>query len=274
MIQWPDGVAVREQEPMSAHTAWRTGGPAPWFLVVHRREALLQVLALFKAHKLGWSVLGAGTRTVVRDGGLRHVIVRLGVDFSRIEVLGTGVVSVGAGVPAPALAWWAAGRGLSGVEVLARAQGSVGGAFSQGLAADVIEQVTVPLRGRLQEVGPDRAQSAKLLCGVALRLRPEGSKKVLKRTRKNLKGRAALPSWYQKPKSGVAAAELRRVQMDGVRLRDALVPRSSPEMVVNLGSSTAQDLNLLHNSALERVAKLRGIKLESSARFVGRRHEK
>src|SRR5690606_8547817 len=65
-----EGLVVREGERLARHTAWRTGGPCDAFLLVNRREALPAALELCRAR--GWSrtVLGAGTRTVVRDGGV------------------------------------------------------------------------------------------------------------------------------------------------------------------------------------------------------------
>ena len=54
-----------------------------------------------------------------------------------------------------------------------------------------------------------------------------------------------------------------------VRLRQAAIPVAAPELLVNLGGSTAADLALLSKSAYDRIRKIRGEVVESRARWFG-----
>lgn len=268
----PSGVVARQAEPLARHTALRTGGPCAWFLVVHRVDALGETLAALKAHELSWSVLGAGTRKVYRDGQQRGAVIRVGTELSRIEHEGGEVWTVGAGVPCAALAWAAARAGRTGMEALARVPGSFGAALAldEGAWREAIAEVAVLSRGSLKWSDPARARKAKLVLGARLELRREAVDRVQQRTLAMLSGATALPSWYLPPKKGRAEDELRRVKADGVRLRGVLIPKSAPEMVVNVGRGPASDLKLLHNSALQRVKQLRGVELTSAVSWVGR----
>jgi hypothetical protein len=51
-------------------------------------------------------------------------------------------------------------------------------------------------------------------------------------------------------------------------LRDVAIPASAPEVLVNLGEGTAADLQLLHKSALERLAAVHGDELRSRMKWI------
>lgn len=270
----PPGVVARRAEPLARHTALRTGGPCAWFLVVHRVDALGDTLDALKERELRWSLIGAGTRSVYRDGETSRVVIRLGTELGRLEHKGGEVWTVGAAVPCPALAWAAVGQGRVGVEALARVPGSFGAALAndEGAWREALAEVAVFHRGSVRWKEPDRALKSKIVLGARLRLRRDAPGAVRERTLAMLTGASALPSWYGPPKKGKGTAgdELRRVKADGVRLRGVLIPRAAPEMVVNVGRGPAADLKLLHTSALQRVQQLRGVKLTSTVSWTGR----
>ena len=87
-----DGLAVLVDEPLARHTALRTGGCCDAWVVVHREHALATVIADCNRAGWKWILLGAGTRTVVRDGPVAGVVLRLGTDFARIEAVEGGLV--------------------------------------------------------------------------------------------------------------------------------------------------------------------------------------
>lgn len=266
----PDGVVALEGERLSAHTALRTGGACAWWVVVHRIGALGETLSALSDAGLKVTLVGAGTRTVFRDGATDRAMLRLGTGFAAIERGATW--TVGAAVPCPALAWAAAVAGRSGVEDLARAPGSLGAALllDEGPWHSHVSEVAVLSRGRVKWVDRDAARKAKVVVGARFSLIPDAEAAVRARTRAALLDARALPSWYAAPKRGSAGAELRRVDVPGVRLRGVLIPEAAPEMVVNVGRGPARDLKMLHKSALERVKALRGVELKSAVRWTGR----
>lgn len=270
-LPFPSGVTARHAEPLARHTAWRTGGPCPWFVVVHQVGALGGALDTLKEAGIRWTVLGHGTRQVWRDGAFDRAILQLGAGLSGIERDG-GTWTVGAGAPCAAFAWTAASQGERGAEALARVPGSIGAAVAldEGPWREHLAEVGLGNRGGVQWVAPEKARGKKLIVAARFTLAPDEVKDVQARTRKALRGARALPGWYAPPKRGTAHDELVRVQAAGVRLRGVLIPEEAPEMVVNVGRGPATDLKLLHKSALERVKKLRGVTLESTVKWTGR----
>jgi UDP-N-acetylmuramate dehydrogenase len=274
-------LSVRLYEPLSRHTAWRTGGKCDAFVVAHDAEGLSTVVRDCKSSRWPLTVLGSGTRTVARDGGVDGVVVRLGTSFSRMEREGN-CWSVGAAVPVPALLAATAAAGFTGLEGLAYVPGSVGGLMALGWKgaswADCVDRVEVLRRYKLCELEPAEfsALGKPLVTRVVFRLSPgepelvrRNIRELLRRSRANA-GRSC-SSWYSKLDRGKFRRTIERQNLDGARLRGAAVPSASPEMLVNLGGGTAQDLALLHRSVLARMRKEHDGKLTSVIRWMGKK---
>lgn len=270
-----DGLVVLVDEPLAAHTAWRTGGRCDAFVWIHRQDALLPALDQCRAVGWKWLVLGAGTRTVARDGTLEGAVFRLGTEFARIVEREPGVWDVGAGVPVPAVVARSIAEGRSGVESLAGVPGSIGASILLDPGWDAaVEQVSVVLRGKIREVPLGEVQGRdRVVVGCRLRLAADAPAAVAKRASLALDANKSVPpsSWYQATGRVPLRKVLGSVELPTVRLRRAAIPEWAPELLVNLGEGTAADLELLHKSAMERVKRGRGIELEPRIRWLGAR---
>ena len=124
---------VRMDEPMGKHTTFRIGGPAEWFVFVHKIEELQKVTMLCNEWKVSYYVVGNGSDLLVSDTGVSGVIIRLAGDFETIEIEeivpeGTGYICVGAGAMLSSLALRAGKKGFTGLEFANGIPGTVGGA--------------------------------------------------------------------------------------------------------------------------------------------------
>jgi len=274
-VPWPDGVAVRLGEPLARHTARRTGGPCDAFVVVHARDALRDALAAIREAGWEWTLLGAGTRTVVRDAGVSGAVVRLGSGFAAMSRDGVRW-DVGAAVPVGALVAATVAAGQGGVEDLAGVPGSFGASLALDPGpgrgwAERVERVTFLHRGRVEEGSLEDALRPKhpVVLGARLLLELGGADALNKRVRERLAASRAW-SWYAAPGRADVRKVLRKAGVAGVRLRQVAMPESAPEDVVNLGGGTSADLALLERSVKDRVARERGVDLEVAVRFAGR----
>ncbi|MBW1876940.1 MAG: FAD-binding protein [Deltaproteobacteria bacterium] len=274
-VPWPEGVVVRYHEPLSRHTALRTGGPCDAFVVVHAPEALAESLALCRERGWAWTLLGAGTRTVVRDGGLAGAAIRLGQGFSTLVRDGL-CWDVGAALPVGALVAVVAAAGHAGLEDLSGTPGCLGAALAlddgpgRGWAG-VLETVRYLRRGRMVEGTLPEALVGRrpVVLGARFRL-AEGDPEVIQaQVRKRLAASRAW-SWYEPPVRAQVRAAIQHSSLAGVRLRHVLIPVAAPETLVNLGGGTAADLALLERSVLDRVKRQRGIDLKPRVRWAGR----
>jgi UDP-N-acetylmuramate dehydrogenase len=132
-MSWKDNLpAVRgkllRDEPLGPFTWFRVGGPAELIFLPEDEDDLAGFLAgLDPAVPL--HVLGVGSNTLVRDGGVDGVVVRLGKAFARVEPRGDARIYAGAAVLDATLAREAGKAGIGGLEFYRGVPGSVGGAL-------------------------------------------------------------------------------------------------------------------------------------------------
>jgi len=118
---------VRFNEPMSKHTSFGIGGPAEIFITPRTIEETQEIYLLCQRNKLPVRALGNGTNLLVRDEGVKTVVIKqilTGLNFSG------HYVEVEAGYSLAHLVRECLHQGLSGLEGLAGIPGSVGGAVA------------------------------------------------------------------------------------------------------------------------------------------------
>lgn len=261
------------KEPLSRHMPCRTGGPCHAYLVVHDREALSEALAL--CQKEGWRPvpLGAGTRTMVRDGGWAVAILRFGTGFSGVTQGAEGEWCVGASTPVPALIEQTMAAKAGGLLHLSCTPGSVGASLRLDEGWDeVVEEVEWMGRRAVQRTGlaEMRAQKSAMVLGARLNLPEVGSGYGQEVAAAWRRARPCEPgSWYRTDAGSPVRETLRKASLQRVRLRRVAIPSSAPELVVNLGGGTAADVALLQRCTVERVQRARGVKLESRMVWAG-----
>ncbi len=125
---------VRENTALSKVTWFQVGGPAD---VMFKPDDLDDLATFLKGTPTDIPVLtlGVGSNLLVRDGGFRGVVIRLGRAFTKMEVLDGNRIRVGAGALDGNVAKFAAENNLTGVEFLSGVPGSVGGALRMNAGA-------------------------------------------------------------------------------------------------------------------------------------------
>src|SRR2546428_8511459 len=108
---------VRFKEPLSFHTSLRIGGPADIFVVPQDVEDIRHALMFADREQLPVAVVGGGNTLVVRDRGIRGVVLKLEGCLGRAEFYGEEALA-GAGVGLSALIREAAALHLGGLECL------------------------------------------------------------------------------------------------------------------------------------------------------------
>ena len=114
-------------EALGPFTWFRVGGPADAIFLPEDKQDLADFLGALP-RDVPVTVLGVGSNTLVRDGGVEGVVIRLGRGFNQVEVLGPTSIRAGSAVPDAVLARKAAEAGIAGLEFYAGIPGTVGGA--------------------------------------------------------------------------------------------------------------------------------------------------
>lgn len=262
--------AALPDEPLSRHTPCRTGGPCDTWVVAHDLEAVLEWVAECRDSDRKLTMLGAGTRCIVRDGPVSGVVLRLGTDFVRLSCEDW---TVGAGYPVASLSGAAAKAGRAGLERFICGPGTVGGSLlcDEGWE-ELVRSVRVVRRNQAVDISLEEARKKRpVVLSASLSLTEDDPEQVSKRTLENWARQRPAPcsSWYEPPKRGSLRKLLGSVRLPMVRLRQVAIPDAAPELLVNLGEGTAADLHLLHKSAIERVSRVQAEDLKSRMKWIG-----
>jgi UDP-N-acetylmuramate dehydrogenase len=276
---------IRLQEPLAPFTYLKPGGPAQMLAQPRSAAELAKLVAQCRCEKLPLRVLGGGCNLLVRDEGVRGVVVRLSEPaFASVEVQGNRV-RAGAGALLSAFISEAAKHSLSGVESLVGIPGTVGGALRgnagsrSGAMGQVVEQVEVLdgdgqpqtlTRHEFDFDAPGSPFDDVIIVAARFTLETDSPESILKRLRKFwIHKKAHQPLSFQpagrlfKDPRGLAAdqlieqAGLQGTQVGGAEISD----RNANYLVVPPGAS-ARDVLRLIDLVKSKVAERFGHTLE------------
>ena len=126
---------VRLYEPLAKHTTLRVGGPAQFWVEPRSEAAFADLIRFCRSEHLPLFVIGRGSNLLVRDGGIRGVVVHpCGGDFDKVETLGTEITA-GVGAKLKQVAYAGKAAGLGGLEWMEGIPGAVGGGLRMNAGA-------------------------------------------------------------------------------------------------------------------------------------------
>ena len=283
---------VRFKEPLSFHTSLRIGGPADFFIVPQDVEDIRLALAFADKEGLPVEVIGGGNNLLVRDRGIRGVVLRLEGCLGRAEFNGEEAVA-GAGVSLSALIREAAALNLGGVECLVGIPATIGGAVAMnagtpdGWIGDFVSAVYfLHADGTLGEFKPGpgafgyrlfAAPPGAVLIGARLRLHRRPQAEIQKDIKQRLKQKKATQPLalasagcvWKNPPGDAAGRLVEKVGLKGKRLNAAEISAKHANFIVNRGGAMAADILALMDMTRERVQHQFGITLEPEIRIAG-----
>lgn len=277
-------------EPMSGHCSWRAGGRADWFFEPADRDDLCRFLRqLDGALPITW--IGLGSNLLVRDGGLRGVVIAPLKGLNALHIDGERV-SAEAGVSCARLAREAARAGLAGLDFLAGIPGTVGGALAMNAGAFggetwawVSSVEVIDRRGVIRQRGKDEFQ-----VGYRQVLRPvsdewflRGDFRLVPRDqtetdirplldRRNRTQPIGLPSCgsvFRNPPGDHAARLIESCGLKGLCIGGACVSEKHANFIINTGDASATDIELLIQRVRDRVRDEFGIQLIPEVHIIG-----
>jgi UDP-N-acetylmuramate dehydrogenase len=276
--------------PLGPQTWFRTGGNAE----VLFRPADTEDLATFLAalpREVPVTVLGVGSNVLVRDGGIRGVVIRLMRGFTGIVVEGNEVIA-GAGAPDLNVALTARDHALAGLEFLSGIPGTIGGAFPTNagayggdLAQVLISAEAVDRAGKIRTVAPAQlglgyrhsaAPADWIFTSARLRAMPGDQLAIARRIAEIDSARAdSQPrsrtggSTFANP-PGLKAWELiDRAGCRGLAVGAAQVSEKHTNFLINTGDATAADIEGLGEEVRHRVFEQSGVLLQWEIRRIG-----
>ena len=299
-LPYPRGT-LTPNRPLKDLTWLRVGGPADWLFQPADLDDLQRFLSGLDR---GIEVfpMGVGSNLIVRDGGIRAVVIRLGRGFSGISISGTQVTA-GAGALDSQVARKAAAAGLD-LTFLRTIPGMVGGAVRMNagcygtyvadrfVSAQAVtrtgEAITLTaadlrFRYRQTDLPPDTviiSATFEAPRGETVQLEELADAQLARRdatqpsrdrtagsTFRNPSGRSSSESDSGQELNAwrlIDGAGLRGVSLGGARMSD-----KHPNFLTNTGSATAEDLEMLGELVRKKVFHSSGIQLEWEIIRVG-----
>jgi UDP-N-acetylmuramate dehydrogenase len=283
---------VRFKEPLSFHTSLRIGGAADFFIVPQDVEDIRLALSFADKEHLPVVVVGGGNNILVRDRGIRGVVLKLEGCLGRADFHGEEAVA-GAGVSLSALIREAAAINLGGLECLVGIPATVGGAVAMnagtpdGWISDFVSAVYfLHPDGTLGEFKPGAgalgyrtfvAPPGAVLIGARLRLHRRAHAEIQKDIKQRLKQKkasqplalASAGCVWKNPPGEQAGRLLEKVGLRGKRLNGAEISAKHANFIVNRGGAVSGDVLALMDLARERVKNHFGITLEPEICVLG-----
>jgi UDP-N-acetylmuramate dehydrogenase len=283
---------IRADVALAPLTWFRVGGPAEILF----RPADIEDLAAFLGGcpaDIPVMVLGVASNLLVRDGGLRGVVIRLGRDFARVRIDADSVVT-GAGALDLTVAEEALAAGLAGLEFLSGIPGTIGGAVKMNAGAygseivDIIESAVVVTRaGKVLTIeGPalgltyrhSALPEGAIVVEATLRGRPDEPDAIAARMRDIQAKRAETQpirartggSTFANPPGEKAWELIDRAGCRGLTMGGAQVSEQHCNFLINTGEATAAELEALGDEVRRRVHAMSGIDLRWEIMRIGR----
>jgi UDP-N-acetylmuramate dehydrogenase len=281
---------VRFGELLSRHTSWHVGGPAEIFFMPRDRQDLIAFLKVLPpAVPLLW--LGLGSNLLVRDGGVRGVVVSTRDALTALERRGERNVYAEAGVPCAKLARQCARWDLGPAEFFTGIPGTVGGALAMNAGAfdgETWRQVrsveTIDRHGavRMRNAGEYAVRyrhveapandewflSAEFTFDAGS---SEQATRVLLERRRQTQpiGEWSCGSVFTNPPGDHAARLIESAGLKGRRIGGAVVSTKHANFILNEGKATARDIEALIQQVQQEVERQHGRRLTPECRIVG-----
>ena len=283
---------VAVDEPMSAHTTFRIGGPADYY-VEPSFEEVKELLFFLKKENIPYTLIGNGSNLLVSDEGIEGVVVSFGKEMSEVS-WEKEVVRAKAGILLSRLASFAAAKSLSGLEFASGIPGTLGGAITMNAGAyggemkDVVQSVTVLDGDEIKEYSGEEMDFSYrhsrvldedlIVLEVAMKLQSGREEEILssmkelnkKRVEKQPLNFPSAGSTFKRPEGYFAAKLIEDAGLKGYTVGGAKVSEKHSGFVINFDHATAKDVCTLMQDVQRIVKEKFDVSLEPEVRMIGR----
>lgn len=288
---------IKVDEPLKRYTYTETGGNADFYISPERYEDVQKVVKYAYEHDIPVTYLGNGSNIIIRDGGIRGIVLSL-LSLNHIVTSDVTIIA-GSGAAIIDVSRKARDVSLTGLEFACGIPGSIGGAVYMNAGAyggevkDVIDYaLVIDERGELLKLTHNELeldyrnsiiqQQHYVVLEAAFTLTPGKQEDIQEKMddlteRRESKQPLEYPSCgsvFRRPPGHFAGQLIQNADLQGHRIGGVEVSRKHAGFMVNVNHGTATDYeNLIHH--VQNVVKEKfGIELEREVRIIGEDLEK
>ncbi len=280
-------------ENLSKYNWFNLGGPADIFFRPDNKDQLINFLKKIKKFNLKPNIIGAGSNTLIRDSGIKGVVIKLGSKFSQIKLISKNEIEVGAAALDRNVSDFAKDNDISGMEFLSCIPGSIGGAIIMNSGcygyeiSDILSSIKILDRnGEEKEITKDEIEffyrgsnisDEYLILSVKLKGILSSKKLIVKKRdefvkRKKLSQPSRIKtggSTFKNHKDKKAWKLIKDSGCDKFSIGDAKISEKHSNFFINGGNAKTSDVEQLINKVQKEVYKKTGINLELEIKIIG-----
>tara|TARA_X000000368_G_scaffold306966_1_gene245042 strand:- start:10 stop:912 length:903 start_codon:yes stop_codon:yes gene_type:complete len=280
------------KENLSKFSWFNLGGPAEIFFKPANYNELASLLKIYQDNKK-INIIGAGSNTLIRDGGIEGVTIKLSTEFSFIKLLNDNIIEVGAATLDRKLSDFATKNSLSGFEFLSCIPGSIGGGIkmNSGCYGEEISKILVSLKaidrkGKIKEIKRDEIKFSYRSCDLSdeliiLSAKFKGDLKdkfniekkqleLIKRKKETQPSQVkTCGSTFKNPKDRKAWKLIKESGCEKISVGKAKISEKHCNFFINEGGATSNDIEQLIEKVKNQVLKKTGINLELEIKIIG-----
>lgn len=280
-------------EPMSKHTTFKIGGPCDYLATPANEEELVLLIETAKKLELPITLIGNGSNLLVRDKGIRGLVIKVANQMSDEKIEGNRL-TFGAGITLALAAHKAAKLGLTGMEFASGIPGTLGGAVYMNAGAydgemrNIIKSVRVhKTDGTFVDLSNEelgfgyRKSSLQGSGGIVVAVTLElafGDKTDIQakmtefnrlRTTKQPLDKPSAGSMFKRPPGYFAGTLIDQTGLKGYTVGGAQVSTKHAGFVVNIGGATCSDVLDLIKYVQTKIMEVHGVFLEIEPLVLG-----
>jgi len=285
------GKKILIDEKLSNYSWFNLGGPADLFFKPGNIKDIIFFFEKLKPQM--FTIIGAGSNTLIRDGGIKGVTIKLGSAFSYTSLETENIIDIGGATPDKKVADFAMENSLTGLEFLACIPGTIGGAvrMNTGCYGDDISKIlhsikVINIQGQIKEIaaadihfsyrGANLEEnllvtSVKLIGKRSLKNKIEEKQKIMVQKKKNSQpGQTkTCGSTFKNPKNRKAWELIKESGCENLKVGNAKVSEKHCNFLVNNGDATSKELEELINKVRDTVYQKTKINLELEIKIIG-----
>ena len=280
---------------LSNYSWFNLGGHAEFFFKPKNNAELIDFLKDNKKYKLNITTLGAGSNTLIRDNGVKGVVIKLGPNYSNINLLNKNTLEIGAATLDKKIANFAKENGIGNFEFLSCIPGSIGGAvvMNSGCYGNDISKILISLKVIDFKNCVEREISHKeikffyrgtnlpneiIITSVKLRGINKSSEEIEKEQlelikKKKLSQPSQIKTCGSTFKNIIGKKQawelIKETGCDQLKEGDASISKKHCNFFVNNGNAKSADIEKLINKVKQTIKKKTGVDLELEIKIIG-----
>ena len=283
---------IQFHENLSKYSWFNLGGPAKVvFKPMNLNELSIFLKNIKEFDKI--KVLGAGSNTLIRDGGFNGIIIKLGKSFSHLSLLNKNTVIVGASALDKNVSNFAFENSLTGFEFLSCIPGTIGGGvrMNSGCYGEDIEKILVSVQvmdfqGKMKVIYSSDIKFSYRGCNLGNNLifvsatfkgKSDNKLNIQKKVNNLIKRKnedqptkiKTCGSTFKNPENSKAWKLIKDSGCGGMKVGDAYISEKHCNFFVNKGKATSKDLEELIYKVKSKVFNKTGINLELELQIIG-----